>query len=61
MTDQRNRVIDLNGLDWDISLQFDFIESPELKIPVDKRLQVQQAQYENFKKLKEQTTKKTKK
>ena len=49
LTDQRNRLIDLNGLDWDISLQFDFIESPELKIPMDKRLEIELKKYEKFK------------
>jgi len=49
LTDQRNRLIDLNGLDWDISLQFDFIESPELKIPMDKRLEIELRKYEKFK------------
>lgn len=54
LTDQRNRVIDLNGLDWDISLQFDFIETPEIRIPKDKRLEVEQAQYQRYKELKDQ-------
>ena len=49
LTDQRNRLIDLNGLDWDISLQFDFIEIPELKIPMDKRLEIELKKYEKFK------------
>tara|TARA_R100000654_G_scaffold23478_2_gene45881 strand:+ start:524 stop:1618 length:1095 start_codon:yes stop_codon:yes gene_type:complete len=49
LTDQRNRLIDLQGLDWDISLQFDFIENVELKIPIDKRLEVEQRKYEKFK------------
>tara|TARA_R110001592_G_scaffold38567_2_gene127081 strand:+ start:3479 stop:4561 length:1083 start_codon:yes stop_codon:yes gene_type:complete len=52
LTDQRNRLIDLQGLDWDISLQFDFIENPELKVPIDKRTAVEVAKYENFQKLK---------
>lgn len=48
LTDQKNRVLDLNGLDWDLSLQFDFIETPEIKTPQDKRLLVEQAQYKRF-------------
>ena len=31
LTDVNNRLIDLNGLDWNLSLQFDFIELPEVK------------------------------
>ena len=31
LTDVNNRLIDLNGLDWNLSLQFDFIEVPEVK------------------------------
>ena len=58
LTDQRNRVIDLNGLDWDISLQFDFIEKPELKIPMDKRMEIDLKKYEKFKTDKEALKKK---
>lgn len=58
LTDQRNRVIDLNGLDWDISLQFDFIENPELKIPMDKRLEIDLKKYDKFKTEKEANKKK---
>ena len=58
LTDQRNRVIDLNGLDWDVSLQFDFIENPELKIPMDKRFEIDLKKYEKFKMEKEQSKKK---
>jgi len=31
LTDVNNRLIDLNGLDWNLSLQFDFIELPEVQ------------------------------
>ena len=31
LTDVNNRLIDLNGLDWNLSLQFDFIETPEVQ------------------------------
>tara|TARA_R110002126_G_scaffold37131_8_gene112396 strand:+ start:2624 stop:3970 length:1347 start_codon:yes stop_codon:yes gene_type:complete len=31
LTDVNNRLIDLNGLDWNLSLQFDFIETPDVK------------------------------
>jgi hypothetical protein len=58
LTDQKNRLIDLNGLDWDISLQFDFIEKPSIRIPKDKRREVEQAMYEKFKTDKQLMTKK---
>ena len=54
LTDPKNRVIDLNGLDWDISLQFDFIETPSLEVPKDKRLEVEQEQYKRYQELKDQ-------
>lgn len=53
LTDQRNRLIDLNGLDWDISLQFDFMEPEEKTIRVDKRTEVEKKKYEKFKEEKE--------
>lgn len=31
LTDVNNRLIDLNGLDWNLSLQFDFIEVPDVE------------------------------
>ena len=49
LTDQKNRVIDLNGLDWDLSLQFDFIEVKELKVPKDKRLEIEERKYQAWK------------
>ena len=58
LTDQRNRLIDLNGLDWDVSFQFDFIENPELRIPIDKRLEIELRKYEKFKTEKEALNKK---
>ena len=57
LTDRKNRLIDLNGLDWNISLQFDFIETPVVKVPIDKRLEIEQKLYEEFKKSKEQNKK----
>jgi len=53
LTDRKNRLIDLNGLDWSIALQLDFIETPRIKIPTDKRLEIEQKLYEEFKKNKE--------
>lgn len=49
LTDQKNRVVDLNGLDWDLSLQFDFIEARELKVPKDKRLEIEEKKYKDWK------------
>ena len=49
LTDQRNRLIDLNGLNWDISIQFDFIETPSIKVPKDKRLEIHERQYKQYK------------
>ena len=48
LTDQKNRIVDLNGLDWDLSLQFDFIEAPVIKVPKDKRLQIEQDKYNTW-------------
>jgi hypothetical protein len=55
LTDRQNRFIDLNGLDWNIALQLDFIETPKLEIPIDKRLEIEQKLYNDFKKSKEET------
>lgn len=57
LTDRKNRLIDLNGLDWNISLQLDFIETPKIEIPMDKRLEIEQKLYNDFKKSKEQQKK----
>ena len=48
LTDQRNRLINLNGLDWDISLQFDFIEKPDIVVPKDKRLLLHEKIYKDY-------------
>ena len=47
----------MNGLDWDISLQFDFIEKPELKVPKDKRLEIAEKLYQDWKREEVKTTK----
>ena len=57
LTDQRNRLINLNGLDWDISLQFDFVEKPELKVPKDKRLLIHEKLYKDYQETKTQKSK----
>jgi len=48
-------------LDWDISVQFDFIETPALRIPKDKRLQIQERLYKDFKDNETKTEKSMKK
>tara|TARA_R110001583_G_scaffold74274_1_gene205808 strand:- start:4167 stop:4901 length:735 start_codon:yes stop_codon:yes gene_type:complete len=58
LTDQKNRIIDLNGLDWDLSLQFDFIEKPSIRIPKDKRREIEEEMYKKYKTDKELATKK---
>ena len=37
LTDRDNKLIDLNGLDWTLALQFDFIETPKSVIPLSIR------------------------
>tara|TARA_R100000149_G_C5867143_1_gene131705 strand:- start:243 stop:1379 length:1137 start_codon:yes stop_codon:yes gene_type:complete len=48
LTDKDNKLIDLNGLDFTIALQFDFIETPEVKVPVGMREKVSAKQFHNF-------------
>ena len=50
LTDRKNRLIDLNGLDWNIALQLDFIETPKIEVAIDKRLEIEQKLYEEYKK-----------
>jgi hypothetical protein len=37
LTDRDNKIIDLNGLDWTLALQFDFIETPKSVKPLSAR------------------------
>jgi len=48
LTNQKNETIDLNGLDFDVSLKLEFIEDRELKEPPDVR-QVLYQQSQKFK------------
>ena len=50
LTDRKNRLIDLNGLDWNLSLQLDFIETPQIEVAKDKRLELEEKLYEEYKK-----------
>ena len=45
--------IDLNGLDWTMSLEFDFITLPQLEVPKDKRLSVEEERYKAWMETKE--------
>ena len=48
LTDKDNILIDLNGLDFTIAIQFDFIETPEVVAPIDKRKKIEARQYHAF-------------
>ena len=45
LTDKDNTIIDLNGLDWAIAIQFNFIETPEIQVPVSVRQKIEAKQY----------------
>lgn len=49
LTDKEGRSIDLQGLDWDLALQFDFIVTPPSDPQIDKRLKIEQKMYEDYK------------
>ena len=55
LTNQKNQVINLNGLTFDISLKFEFIADKEIKGPPNRRLDYQEAQQQETKKNKEKT------
>ena len=48
LCDRNNRIIDLQGLDWDLSLQFDFIKTPLPDPQIDQRLKVEQRMYQDY-------------
>ena len=48
LRDLDDQLIDLNGLDWNMSLRFDFIEMPEVKVLKDKRLTIEEVKYKNY-------------
>ena len=48
LTDLDGKVIDLQGLDWTMSLEFDFIQLPKIEIPKDKRLTIEEERYKKF-------------
>ena len=48
LTDKDNKLINLNGLDFTIALQFDFVETPTHEVPVSMREKVDAKQYHNW-------------
>lgn len=48
LTDKDNRLINLNGLDFTIALQFDFIETPQISVPVGMREKVEARKIHKF-------------
>jgi len=48
LTDKDNILIDLNGLDFTIAIQFDFIETPTIEAPIDKRKTIEARQYHSW-------------
>ena len=48
LTDKDNKLINLNGLDFTIALQFDFVETPTHTVPVGMREKVDAKQYHNW-------------
>ena len=52
LTDLDDNPINLQGLDWTMSLEFDFIETPEIKVKQGARESIEAKKYEMY--LKEQ-------
>ena len=48
LTDKDNKLIDLNGLDFQVALQFDFIETPQVSVPVSMREKVEAKKIHKF-------------
>ena len=53
LTNQENQVINLNGLNFDISLKLEFIEDKDLPPPPDRRLEYQKSYDETQQRLKD--------
>ena len=60
LTNQKNRTVNLNGLDFDVSLKLDFIETKSLVVPKTLRNQIAEFEEEKKTKIKEKTNKKNK-
>lgn len=48
LTDSRGRLIDLNGLDWNFSLQFDIVYNQPRRAPLDIRDKIEHRKYRRF-------------
>ncbi len=48
LTDLNDRPVDLNGLDWTMSLEFDFIETPEVEVKTSMRDTIETRKYTNY-------------
>ena len=60
LTNQKNRTVNLNGIDFDVSLKLDFIETKSLVVPKTLRNQIAEFEEEKKTKIKEKTNKKNK-
>ena len=61
LTDQTNRTVNLNGLNFDISSKLEFAEFADIKVPKTLRTQLEEARVEREEKLKLEDDKKKKK
>jgi len=60
LTNQKNRTVNLNGLDFDVSLKLDFIETKNLLVPKPLRTQIAEFEEQKKTKIKQETNKKNK-
>ena len=48
LTDLNDKPVDLNGLDWTMSLEFDFIETPEVEVKTSMRDTIENRKYQKY-------------
>ena len=48
LTDVNGKLIDLNGLEWNVSIKFDFVVRPSVPRPVDDRLKIEHRKYKRY-------------
>lgn len=60
LTNQKNRTVNLNGLDFDVSLKLDFIETKNLVVPKPLRNQIAEFEEQKKTKIKDKPNKKNK-
>ena len=48
LTDVNGKLIDLNGLEWNVSIKFDFVVRPAVPRPVDDRLKIEHRKYKRY-------------